>query len=84
MIELGGIAVITADHGNAEQMLDADGVTPFTAHTTNLVPFCICGAGDMELRKHGGKLADIVPTMFDLMNIEKPVQMDGESIIVKK
>ncbi|MBE6935742.1 MAG: 2,3-bisphosphoglycerate-independent phosphoglycerate mutase [Ruminococcaceae bacterium] len=83
MLELGGIAVITADHGNAEQMLDADGVTPFTAHTTNLVPFCICGAGEMELRKEGGKLADIVPTMFDLMGIEKPAQMDGQSIIVK-
>ena len=55
MLELGGIAVITADHGNAEQMLDEDGVTPFTAHTTNLVPFCICGAGDMKLRKQGGK-----------------------------
>ncbi len=83
MLELGGIAVITADHGNAEQMLDEDGVTPFTAHTTNLVPFCICGAGDMKLRKQGGKLADIVPTMFDLMGIEKPVQMTGESIIEK-
>lgn len=84
MLELGGIAVITADHGNAEQMLDTDGVTPFTAHTTNLVPFCICGAGDVALRKHGGKLADIVPTMFELMGIEKPAQMDGESIIEKK
>ena len=64
-------------------MLDEDGVTPFTAHTTNLVPFCICGAGDMKLRKQGGKLADIVPTMFDLMGIDKPLQMTGESIIEK-
>lgn len=76
-----GIAVITADHGNAEQMLDADGTTPFTAHTTNLVPFCIVGAGDIRLRAKGGKLADIIPTMLELLKIEQPSQMDGVSLI---
>ncbi len=76
--EMGGIALITADHGNAEQMLQDDGVSPFTAHTTNLVPFCIVGA-DVKLKD--GRLADIAPTMLDLMGLEKPVEMDGESLI---
>jgi 2,3-bisphosphoglycerate-independent phosphoglycerate mutase len=77
--EMGGIALITADHGNAEQMLQEDGVSPFTAHTTNLVPFCIVGA-DVKLKD--GRLADIAPTILDLMGLEKPVEMDGESLIV--
>ena len=77
--ELGGIALITADHGNAEQMLQEDGVSPFTAHTTNLVPFCIVGA-DVKLKD--GRLADIAPTMLDLMGMEKPVEMNGESLIL--
>ena len=77
--EMGGIALITADHGNAEQMLQEDGVSPFTAHTTNLVPFCIVGA-DVTLRD--GRLADIAPTMLDLMGMEKPVEMNGESLIL--
>ena len=76
--EMGGIALITADHGNAEQMLQEDGKSPFTAHTTNLVPFCIVGA-DVNLRD--GRLADIAPTMLDLMGLEKPVEMTGESLI---
>ena len=76
--EMGGIALITADHGNAEQILQEDGKSPFTAHTTNLVPFCIVGA-DVKLRD--GRLADIAPTMLDLMGLEKPVEMTGESLI---
>ena len=76
--EMGGIALITADHGNAEQMLQEDGKSPFTAHTTNLVPFCIVGA-DVKLRD--GRLADIAPPMLDLMGLEKPVEMTGESLI---
>lgn len=76
--EMGGIALITADHGNAEQMLQDDGASPFTAHTTNLVPFCIIGA-DVELKD--GRLADIAPTMLDLMGLEKPVEMNGVSLI---
>ncbi len=77
---MGGIAVITADHGNAEQMLDDDGVSPMTAHTVNLVPFVISGAS-LDLRN--GRLADIAPTLLDLMGLEKPPEMDGQSLIVK-
>ena len=76
---MGGVSLITADHGNAERMLEEDGVTPFTAHTTNLVPFCIVGA-DVKLRP--GRLADIAPTMLDLMGLEKPAEMDGSTLIV--
>ena len=76
--EMGGIALITADHGNAEQMLQEDGKSPFTAHTTNLVPFCIVGA---NVKLKDGRLADIAPTMLDLMGLEKPVEMTGESLI---
>jgi 2,3-bisphosphoglycerate-independent phosphoglycerate mutase len=78
---MGGIAVVTADHGNAEEMLDPDGVTPQTAHSTNPVPFILVGA-DVKLRP--GRLADITPTILDLMGIEKPDLMTGESLIVKR
>ena len=77
--DMGGIALITADHGNAEQMLQDDGKSPFTAHTTNLVPFCIVGA-DVKLKD--GRLADIAPTMLDLMGLEKPAEMSGNSLIL--
>ena len=77
--KMGGISLITADHGNADRMLEDDGVTPYTAHTTNLVPFYIVGA-DVKLRD--GKLADIAPTMLDLMGLEKPAEMDGETLIL--
>lgn len=76
--EMGGISLITADHGNAERMLQDDGVKPYTAHTTNLVPFCIVGA---NVKLKDGRLADIAPTMLDLMGLEKPAEMDGVSLI---
>ena len=76
--KMGGVSLITADHGNAERMVDEDGVTPYTAHTTNLLPFYIVGA-DVKLRD--GRLADIAPTMLDLMGLEKPAEMDGETLI---
>jgi len=76
--KMGGVALITADHGNAERMLDEDGTTPYTAHTTNLVPFYIVGA-DVKLRD--GRLADIAPTMLDLMGLKKPAEMTGETLI---
>ncbi|MDO4813451.1 MAG: 2,3-bisphosphoglycerate-independent phosphoglycerate mutase, partial [Eubacteriales bacterium] len=79
-LKMGGIAMITADHGNAEQMLQADGKSPMTAHTTNVVPFLICGAGT-ELRE--GRLADIAPTILDVMGLEKPEEMDGQTLIIK-
>lgn len=77
---IGGITIITADHGNADQMLDADGVTPFTAHTTNPVPFIVVGA---QVKLHEGRLCDIAPTMLDLMGLEQPAEMDGKSLIVR-
>ena len=79
-LKMGGIAMITADHGNAEVMCEADG-SPMTAHTTNPVPFILCGAGE-ELRK-GGRLADIAPTILDVMGLECPPEMDGKTLIVK-
>jgi 2,3-bisphosphoglycerate-independent phosphoglycerate mutase len=78
--KMGGIAMITADHGNAEQMLQSDG-SPMTAHTTNPVPFLLCGAGT-ELRS-GGRLADIAPTILDVLGLEKPAEMTGQTLIVK-
>jgi len=79
-LKMGGIAMITADHGNAEQMVEPDG-SPMTAHSINPVPFILCGAGS-ELR-HGGRLADIAPTMLDVMGLACPEEMDGETLIVK-
>ena len=76
---MGGVSLITADHGNAEHMMDEDG-EPFTAHTTNLVPLHIVGA-NVQLRD--GRLADIAPTMLDLMGLAKPEEMDGETLICK-
>ncbi len=76
--EMDGVMLITADHGNADKMYEADG-SPFTAHTTNPVPFVVCGY-DCELRE-GGKLCDIAPTMLKIMSLEQPAEMTGESII---
>jgi 2,3-bisphosphoglycerate-independent phosphoglycerate mutase len=78
--QIGGIALITADHGNAEKMLEDDGVSPFTSHSTSLVPFIVVGA-DVKLRP--GRLADISPTMLDLMGLSQPAEMDGTSLIVR-
>jgi len=74
---MGGIAMITADHGNAEEMRKPDG-SPMTAHTTNLVPFILVGT---DARLHPGRLADIAPTMLDLMGLACPPEMDGKSLI---
>nr|WP_326164637.1 2,3-bisphosphoglycerate-independent phosphoglycerate mutase [uncultured Oscillibacter sp.] len=79
-LKMGGIAMITADHGNAEQMVEPDG-SPMTAHTTNPVPFILCGAGS-ELRSDG-RLADIAPTMLDVMGLACPPEMDGTTLIVQ-
>jgi 2,3-bisphosphoglycerate-independent phosphoglycerate mutase len=76
--EMGGITIITADHGKADCMYEHGLI--HTAHSTNPVPFIICGA-DVSLKS--GRLADIAPTMLDLMGIEKPKLMTGESLIVK-
>lgn len=81
IIEQGGVAIITADHGNAEQMLDYDNGGAFTAHTTNEVPLICIGLGDVQLRE--GRLADLSPTLLDIMGVEKPEEMTGSSLIVK-
>lgn len=75
----GGVALITADHGNADKMMEEDG-SPFTAHTTNLVPLIIAGAGNVEIRQ-GGVLADLSPTMLKILDLKQPEEMTGESII---
>ncbi len=77
--KMGGVSIITADHGNAEHMMEEDG-SPFTAHTTNLVPCCVVGA-NVKLRD--GRLADLAPTMLDLMGLHKPEEMTGETLILK-
>ena len=78
VLEMGGTALITADHGNADKMYEADG-SPFTAHTTFPVPFCVVGTS-CELRE-GGRLADIAPTMLKLLGLPQPAEMDGVSLI---
>ena len=78
-LKMGGIMLLTADHGNADCMLDTDG-SPFTAHTTNPVPFSVVGK-DCILRE-GGKLCDISPTILKLLGVEQPCEMTGESIIL--
>ncbi|MGA1869140.1 MAG: 2,3-bisphosphoglycerate-independent phosphoglycerate mutase [bacterium] len=75
-----GIALVTADHGNAEQMLLADG-SPMTAHTCNDVPFSLIGAGDVTLRDDG-RLCDIAPTILVLLGIKQPQEMTGKSLII--
>ena len=79
-LELGGAVLLTADHGNADQMLAEDN-TPFTAHTTNPVPLLAVGLGDIKLRE-GGRLADLAPTMLSVIGLEKPEAMSGESLIL--
>ena len=78
-----GVILITADHGNAEQMIDYTTGDPHTAHTTNPVPLIIAGLGDDVNLRDGGRLADLAPTMLDIMGEAKPVEMTGESLIIK-
>ena len=75
---MGGVILITADHGNADSMLLPSG-SPNTAHTTNLVPLIISGA---DVRLRSGRLADLAPTMLDIMGYDKPDEMSGESLIL--
>ena len=79
--EMNGVAIITADHGNADKMVDTDG-EPFTAHTTNPVPLCVVGY-DCKLKQQGGTLADIAPTMLEIMGMPQPAEMSGVSLIEK-
>jgi 2,3-bisphosphoglycerate-independent phosphoglycerate mutase len=76
---LGGVCLVTADHGNAETMLEADGVSPHTAHTTNLVPL-IATAKGLKLRDHG-ELSDLAPSVLALLGFAQPLQMSGRTLI---
>ena len=79
-----GNLIITADHGNAEQMIDYKTGEPHTAHTTNLVPLIVSTENEKLKLKNDGKLADLAPTILDLMNIEIPDEMTGESLLEKE
>jgi 2,3-bisphosphoglycerate-independent phosphoglycerate mutase len=80
----GGRAVVCADHGNAEQMWDPSTNGPHTAHTLNLVEIYAVGSGcEGRATRDGGRLADIAPTVLDLMGLAKPVEMTGESLLVR-
>lgn len=80
VMQMNGQMILTADHGNAEKMMEPDGA-PFTPHTTNPVSFLVMGCPSCKLRE-GGRLADIAPTMLRLMGIAQPAEMSGESIVL--
>ena len=81
VLALGGAVCITADHGNLEKMYDGETNQPYTAHTTNPVPFLMVSAGRPKL--HEGILADIAPTLLELLGIAQPAEMTGHSLIEK-
>lgn len=82
--EVDGVMFICADHGNAEQLVDYQTGEPFTAHTTNPVPFLLVNYDPAYTLREGGCLADIVPTLIEVMGKEKPAEMTGESLLIKK
>ena len=82
--EMDGVLFICADHGNAEQMIDYETGAPFTAHTTNQVPFILVNYEDGYGLREGGCLADIVPTLIQVMGKEQPKEMTGKSLLIKK
>lgn len=85
ILSVGGNAIITADHGNAEIMVDPETGGPFTAHSTNPVPFILVGEKYKGAKlKEGGKLADLAPTLLDIMGLAQPAEMEGCSLIVQK
>lgn len=78
----GGRAIVTSDHGNSEALIDEKDGSPITAHTTNKVPLILVGEKDVNLRE--GKLADLAPTLLELLRLDKPGEMTGSSLIVKR
>ena len=82
--EVDGTMFICADHGNAEQLIDDETGAPFTAHTTNEVPFILVNYDEAYGLREGGCLADIVPTLIEIMGKEKPAEMTGASLLIKK
>ncbi len=84
LLEVDGQMFICADHGNAEQLVDYETGVPFTAHTTNPVPFILVNYDPAYTLREGGCLADIVPTMIEMMGMEKPAEMTGKSLLTAK
>lgn len=82
--EVDGVMFICADHGNAEQLIDYQTEAPFTAHTTNKVPFILVNYDPAYTLREGGCLADIVPTLIETMGMEQPAEMTGKSLLIKK
>ena len=82
--EVDGVMFICADHGNAEQLVDYETGEPFTAHTTNPVPFILVNYKEGYGLREGGCLADIVPTLIEIMGKEQPVEMTGKSLLIQK
>ncbi len=78
----GGAMIVTADHGNCETMIDPETGGPHTAHTINLVPAVLVGGDTSTTLRDGGRLADLAPTLLDLMQLDKPAEMTGESLLV--
>ena len=82
--EVDGQMFLCADHGNAEQLIDEETGAPFTAHTTNPVPFILINADPAYKLREGGCLADIAPTLIELMGMEQPAEMTGKSLLIKR
>ncbi|MCD7837079.1 MAG: 2,3-bisphosphoglycerate-independent phosphoglycerate mutase, partial [Lachnospiraceae bacterium] len=82
--EVDGVLFICADHGNAEQLIDYETGEPFTAHTTNQVPFILVNYDEEYTLRENGCLADIVPTLIQIMGMEQPAEMTGKSLLVRK
>jgi 2,3-bisphosphoglycerate-independent phosphoglycerate mutase len=82
--EVDGVLFICADHGNAEKMIDYETGEPHTAHTTNPVPFILVNYDESYTLREGGCLADIAPTLIQIMGLEQPAQMTGKSLLIKK
>lgn len=84
VMKMNGVLFICADHGNAEQMWNKETNAPHTAHTTNPVPFILCNYDESYTLREGGRLCDIAPTLIEVMGMEKPAEMTGESLLIKK
>jgi 2,3-bisphosphoglycerate-independent phosphoglycerate mutase len=84
IMKVNGQMLICADHGNSDKMIDEKTGEPFTAHTTNEVPFILVNYDPAYTLAEGGCLADIVPTLIDTMGMEQPKEMTGKSLLIKK
>ncbi len=84
VLEVGGQMFICADHGNCEQLVDYETGAPFTAHTTNPVPFILVNYDEAYTLREGGALCDIAPTLLEMMGMEQPAEMTGKSLLIKK